>query len=203
MRRRFWLALASVILVVVGIEVYIWRVGSQTATPPPQFNPLEYFPHLQPGEQVPSFEAETPDGGSERIDYEDGEEKTLLFAFSVTCGTCMKTIPYWNRIAREVGSEVRVYGLLVEHRGAVHAVRAEQKLLDGDELQFPVLRFRDEGSYEDYKITKVPQTILVGSGGEVETVLMGELSDSQLDEILARVHVRTHEAESEAEEEAS
>jgi hypothetical protein len=163
----------------------MWTETTDTKSPPATFNPLEYFPHLAPGEIVPGFDAEDPDGGIERIDYSESG-KTLLFVLSATCGTCRKNLSFWNRILAEIPSEVRVIGLLVGS-GESYSYQAEQNLLERDEVRFRLFRFRDEEDLNRYKVSKVPQTILIGSAGRVEACFLGELSDETVDEILSEL----------------
>jgi hypothetical protein len=191
MNRRRWIALVVGLGVVSAIEVYVWMETTETEESPPiEFNPLEYFPHLEPGDVVSAFDAEKPDGGIENIEYSDNR-KTLLFVLSSTCGTCRKNLPYWNRILGEIQGDVRVFGFIV---GGGSSYQKEQALLDSGEIRFPVFRFRDEETRARYKATKVPQTILIGRAGKVEMCLMGLLSDEQVDELLGRLRSSGEEA---------
>ena len=106
------MALVVGLCVVSAVEFYVYKAHTETEPPPAPVNPLEYFPHLRPGEVVPAFDAEKPDGVVERIAYSENGN-TLLFMLSATCGTCHENLPYWNRIIREVQGEVRVLGVLL------------------------------------------------------------------------------------------
>jgi hypothetical protein len=185
MKTSRWIALVVGLAVVAGIEIYVWTADTEPESSPSQFNPLEYFPHLQSGEIAPDFDVETPEGELERIAYSEAGH-TLLFVLSATCGTCQENIPFWNRIAREVGDDVRIVGLLITS-GEAYAYQAGQKLVGSGELQFPAFRFSDGKMEEQYKVAKVPQTLLIGSDGSVELCLMGGLSDESVNEILARL----------------
>ena len=89
MTNRRWIALVLGLAVVSAIEIYVWTSGTETESAPIRFNPLDYFPHLEPGEIVPAFDAENQDGDIERIEYAE-TGKTLFFVLSATCGTCHK-----------------------------------------------------------------------------------------------------------------
>jgi thiol-disulfide isomerase/thioredoxin len=185
MSMKRWVPVVVGIAVVGAIEVYLWTANTDQEEPPPKFNPLEYFPHLQPGDIVPALEVEGSDGGKQAIDYSK-DPKTLLFVLSATCGTCKKMIPVWNRLAREAPDGIPAFGLLVS--GSSHySYQTEQILLESGELEFPTFPCRDGEMLKQYKVSKVPQTLLVRSGGEVELCLMGLLSEAGVDEILARL----------------
>jgi hypothetical protein len=181
MSPRWWVALVVLLGVVSAVEIYIWMGGADDESPPTQLNPLEHYPHLTPGEAVPAFDVEDPDGRIERIDYSESG-KTLLFVLSASCGTCSENLPYWNRIVGEFPNDVRILGLLVGG-GESYSYQREQSLIEGDDARFPILRFRNAEDLKRYKVTKVPQTILIGSGGRVEACIMGRLSDEKVDEV--------------------
>jgi hypothetical protein len=185
MKTIHWIALAVGLTVVAAIEIYVWTADTEPSSPPSQFNPLEYFPHLESGEIVPDFDLETPEGELQRVVYSEAGY-TMLFVLSSTCGTCHENIPYWNQLSREVGDDVRIVGLLITSSEA-YAYQADQQLLSSGELGFPAFRFNDEKMEERYKVAKVPQTLVVGSDGKVALCLMGGLSDESVNEILALV----------------
>ncbi|HEX8090377.1 MAG TPA: TlpA disulfide reductase family protein, partial [Blastocatellia bacterium] len=56
---------------------------------------------LQIGEQAPSFSLRRLDGSSWARDGESGGPALLVF-FETDCPTCRLTIPYLNRLAREL-----------------------------------------------------------------------------------------------------
>jgi hypothetical protein len=183
MKEKHWLILAAVLLAVGAVELYLWQAGQEeTATPPTPVNPLDYYPRLGTNEIAPVFEADEIGGGRVRVDYPTGGGKTLLFVLSLTCGTCAKNVPYWNRLARETAGQVRIYGLVVDR----FEYQRELALLKEKALEFPALRFNDKDLMLRYKVTKVPHTILVGPGGRVEKSFVGALDDDQFADLLAR-----------------
>jgi hypothetical protein len=185
MKTIHWVALVVGLTVVAAIEIYVWTTDTEPQSPPAQFNPLEYFPHLKEGEIAPDFDVVSPEGEPGRVVYSEAGA-TLLFVLSSTCGTCKENISHWNRLAREAGEDVRIVGLLITS-GEAYAYQAEEKLLSSGELQFPVFRFGDERMQERYKVAKVPQTLLIGADGNVALCLMGVLSDESMSEIRGRL----------------
>jgi hypothetical protein len=68
MSHRRWIALVVGLSVVTAVEITVWMANTETdESPPTEFNPLEYFPHLEPGDVVPAFDVEKRDGSIERI----------------------------------------------------------------------------------------------------------------------------------------
>ncbi len=190
MKQKNWLALAAVIIiVVVSVELYVWRSGPSEELPDgaPTFDPMTYFPRLQPGEIAQAFEGEYIAGGVESISYPEDGGMTLLFVLSPSCGTCAKTIPLWNQLAAQIEPPTRVFGFVIG------SYQGEKRLLEEKRLDVPLLRFPSPNVVQQYKITRVPQTILVGPGGKVETAILGELDSSQVRGLLSRLGVGPEE----------
>lgn len=168
-----------------GIEVYVWKTGQVEKTAnneqAPAIHPLEHFPHLTPGDEVVAFEATRLEGGTKRIEYPPEGKKTFLFLLSPSCGACAKTVPKWNRLASELEGRARVLGIVLGR------YQSEQERLREKRLAFPVVRFPSREIMNRYKAYKVPQTIVVVPGGKVEENILGELTDQQVDELVARV----------------
>lgn len=188
LKGRHQLAIVIALVLFGGIEVYVWRGEEQGSPETPReaataVTPMEYFPHLRPGDEVVAFEAERLEGGTERIEYPADGPKTYLFVLSLTCGTCAKTIPKWNRLAQELDGSARVFGIVLG------SYQREQQLLKEKGLAFPAIRFPSKEIMQQYKASKVPQTILVAPGGTVESNRIGELTDDDVDELLARAAV--------------
>jgi peroxiredoxin len=182
-KQKHWLALAVFLGVVVGVELYVFRGGpsAEESSVAPNFDPMTYFPHLEPGEIAPAFEGEYVGGGKESIGYPEGGGKTLLFVLSPSCGTCAKTIPKWSQLAAQLEPPARVFGLVIG------SYQGEQRLMKDKSITFPLLRFPNRSVVEQYKISKVPQTILVAPGGRVEAAILGELNGSQVKDLLHRL----------------
>lgn len=192
MKQERWLALAVILVAVVGVELYVWRSGpsdqsADSSTVAPNFDPMKYFPHLEPGADAPAFEGEYISGGKESFNYPEDGGKTLLFVFSSSCGTCARTIPTWNQLAARIEHPARVFGFVIG------SYQDERRLLAKENLDFPLLRFPNRDVVERYRISKVPQTLLIAPGGKVETVILGELTGTHVSDLLSRVAGRPGE----------
>lgn len=177
MKEKYWALLAVLLMAAGGVELYLLERGPEKQE---SLTPSEYFPHLKPGEKVPAFDADRFGGGKERLDYPSTGGKTLVFVMSLTCGSCLKTMPHWNRIASETRGQTRTVGVVIGK------YENEDELLKEKELGFPVYRFPDEKMQLVYKVSRVPQTLLIGPGGKVEQAIVGELSDAQIADLIGR-----------------
>ena len=189
MKGKYRLAIVLVLTLVGGVEVYLgwsgrYGASSERSSRTPSPSPMEYFPHLKPGDPAVAFEAQRLPGGTQQIESPAEGPPTYLFVLSLTCGTCAKTVPKWNRLARELDGRARVFGIVLG------SYQREQELLEEKGLAFPVVRFPNRETMERYKANKVPQTIVVAPGGTVESNVMGELTDDDIDELLSRASAR-------------
>lgn len=182
MKRRHWVALVVVLTAVGAIELYIWQSRRPAGHEPGMAVSAERKspPQLEPGDRVPSFEAENLRGGVMRVEY-PADGRTFVVFLSPTCSICKKTLPQWERLAREVEGRAQVYSVMV---GGEY--ESDQIFLTSHQPSFPLLRMRDPETRRRYKPARVPQTILVGPEGWVEEVIIGALSDSQVDELVLR-----------------
>src|SRR6202007_1262492 len=89
---------------------------------------------LQTGDQAPVFPLQQLDGKPRRFDEEQGPR--LLVFFETDCPTCLLTIPYLNRVARETGS-ASVIGISQDSEAAT------RELIEKLPIEFPVVIDRD------------------------------------------------------------
>ena len=131
---------------------------------------------LKPGERVEPFNVKTLDGGLSEVRYADPAKKYLLLVLSTTCPHCAKTLPVWDVIARNRPNNADVLGI------SVHDVDHTKKYVEESKINFYVVSV-DTSFYRKYKISGVPETILVSGDGTVEKSWIGELTADQSTEI--------------------
>jgi len=138
---------------------------------------------LKPGERVSSINIKTLDGTISQLLYDNSSRKYLLFVFSTTCPHCDKTFPSWLHIVNSVLSDsVNIVGL------SMHNHDETKKFIEANNVGFYVASVVDDTSFSrEYKISGVPETLLLNSHGMVEKVWIGELTDRQADEIISLV----------------
>ncbi len=133
---------------------------------------------LKPGDRVDAIEAQSIDGRNTTITYAESGMKYLVLVFSTTCPYCVENIEKWRAIARYCQQEgCSVIGV------SVHDIdRTRQYLLDMELPFFTVINTGREFA-DAYKITGVPMTILISTGGIIEKTWPGVLSDAHVEDI--------------------
>lgn len=124
----------------------------------------------QVGDTVPSIRSVGVDGKPASLTY-DGPQRYLLFIFDPRCGVCVHDTPIWKSLASEAASggvAVRWISLasaeLTVPKYSREKVKGEVVLMPGMSIQ------------RAYRVTSVPQLLVVAPGGTVEWVHNGALS---------------------------
>jgi len=71
---------------------------------------------LEAGDQAPGFSLTSLDGATFRFKGGEGYLSLLVF-FETDCPTCRLTIPYLNRLYREVGDTANIIGISQDSEG--------------------------------------------------------------------------------------
>ena len=119
---------------------------------------------LQTGDQAPQFFLEQLNRQSLSFDSEVGP--TLLVFFETDCPTCRLTIPYLNKLAREV-TNTQVLGISQDSEAAT------RELVEQLPIEFPVVLDRDLSVSRAYDPVAVPTLFLIGEGGTVVATEIG------------------------------
>ncbi len=164
---RFSQTLITVFVALTALGPILRAADPAPKGPPPPV-------YLKPGEIVAPFDAEGVDGVARRIDFPK-KTVTVLLIFSSGCPHCHKMIPLWNRWFDQRPSNVAIIGLLTDKEPAGFFERVA--------IRFPVLRVPNHQFLTDYKISRVPLTLRIKPGGEVEEVAPGELDGIRLGQI--------------------
>ena len=134
---------------------------------------------LAPGEKAVPFKIQTLDGATNELAFSDPAKKSLLFVLSTTCPHCEKTLANWKTITeKSLDDRCNIIGV------SIHNLEETRKYLTNKKVGFyMVSAAADTGFSRKYKISGVPETILIDGNGSVEKVWLGELSDEQTEEI--------------------
>jgi peroxiredoxin len=133
---------------------------------------------LKPGDRVEPFKVQTLDGSMTTVAYFDPNRKYLLFVLSTTCPHCEKTLPAWKAMAKNSGNTCDVLGI------SIHSLDDTKKFVASKDVGFVTVSAKDDTSFSrKYKISGVPETILIDGNGVVEKAWIGELSSDQTAEI--------------------
>ena len=134
---------------------------------------------LKPGERVEAVKVQTFDGNTTELKYDDPAKKYLLFVLSTTCPHCEKTLVNWQAIT-ETNKEGKCYIIGV----SLHNLDETRDYVTAKKIGFYIVSAAADTSFNRrYKISGVPETILVKSDGSVEKVWIGELTEDQTKEI--------------------
>jgi peroxiredoxin len=136
---------------------------------------------LQSGEQVKPIKFQTLGGITAELRYDDPRKKYLLFVFSTTCPHCEKNLAVWRAIAEKPRADgLNIIGVSIQN------LDQTTKYVTEKNPNFYIVA-ADTDFGQQYKITGVPETILINGNGSVEQTWLGELSPNQAKEIVDRL----------------
>ena len=111
----------------------------------------------------------------EEVSLSDYEGQNVVLNFWATwCGPCKSEIPEFRKFVIE-HPDVPVLGIAVD--GSVSKLRQFAKQ---NRMNYPVLK-GDSAIQEDYKVSSLPMTVIVGPDGEIDDVHIGMMLYSQLE----------------------
>ena len=134
---------------------------------------------LRPGDSVQAVSFQTMDGRRGELSYTDPRKKYLLFVLSTSCPHCERNLEPWgDLVAFDSNRRCNIVGLCVDEFQATLDYAGEKH------LPFSLVSVAaDTGFHRKYRISGVPETILVGGNGRVERTWLGELNSGQTSEI--------------------
>jgi peroxiredoxin len=174
------LLFASVALAVMNVMLLKQNRDAKAAISKASSSPV-----LSPGRSVPPLHGKTAAGDDMTISYGVDKRKTVLLVFSPGCGFCAENMPSWKRIVSSIDSNAfRMVAVSIVKDGAA------QYLKSNDLLNIPSITDLDPGARVRYGMNITPETILIGSDGNVEKVWAGLIQDDDKQEIMDFLGVR-------------
>ena len=122
---------------------------------------------LEAGNEAPRFSLNRLDGSELRFESGTQAKTSLLVFFEIDCPTCRLTIPYLNRLWREVGEGSRVLGISQD------AETSTRELIEQAPIEFPVVIDSDLAITKLYDPVAVPTLFLIGTDGRIIQTLSG------------------------------
>ncbi len=122
---------------------------------------------LEAGNEAPRFSLNRLDGSELRFESGTQAKTSLLVFFEIDCPTCRLTIPYLNRLWREVGEGSRVLGISQD------AETSTRELIEQAPIEFQVVIDSDLVITKLYDPVAVPTLFLIGTDGRIIQTLSG------------------------------
>jgi peroxiredoxin len=122
---------------------------------------------LETGDQAPGFSLTRLDGVSTRFEADTNSKPRLLVFFETDCPTCRLTIPYLNRLGRELGDSSAILGISQDDESPT------RELIEQAPIEFPVALDRGLIVTKLYDPVAVPTLFLAGSDGHIIKTLGG------------------------------
>jgi peroxiredoxin len=137
---------------------------------------------VRPGSQLENIDIVTLEGHSATLSVSDENKRFLLFVLSTTCPHCLANLPRWDSISRTLSSSgLYIVGL------SIHKPEETMEYVAEQGVSFYTVSVSDTAFLERYMIPGVPATLLLATGGIVEQVWIGELSEDQVSEVINHV----------------
>jgi peroxiredoxin len=133
---------------------------------------------LRAGEKIEPIVVNTLSGDPVPINFVDPSRKYLFFILSTACPHCEKTLSAWKTLTKGKPDNCDVLGISLQNS------EETIKYVEKKDVGFVLTSACGDTSFQrKYKISGVPETILVGGNGIVEKSWLGELSADQIGEI--------------------
>jgi thiol-disulfide isomerase/thioredoxin len=140
------------------------------------------------GKGAPDFELDLLNGKKFKLSGEKGKSIVILDFWATWCGPCVRAMPIIDKVAKAYAAKgVKLIAVnLRETEAEVKAFMAQHKLAP------TVVMDREGATANNYRVTGIPQTVIVGKDGNVAQVHVGLLPNledqlkKELDELLAK-----------------
>jgi peroxiredoxin len=122
---------------------------------------------IDTGHQAPGFILNWLDGSALLFESGAQPEPRLLVFFETDCPTCRLSIPYLNRLSRELGEESLIFGISQDGE------KPTRELIEQAPIEFPVAIDLDLAVTKLYDPVAVPTLFLIGTDGQIAQTLSG------------------------------
>lgn len=133
---------------------------------------------LKPGDKLAPIKVRTMDGQDSEFNYSDSSKKFLIFVLSTNCPHCEKNLVAWNSLSQQLSPDsVTIFGVSLD------GLSETQEYIAVKDVRFYTASVADTSFGRKYKVSGIPETILVDGKGFLERVWIGELNANELLEI--------------------
>jgi len=127
---------------------------------------------LTPGQQVPSFTANTLSGKRHVVNFAD-HPKTVFLVFASQCPACERSLPYWRAIKDASDRlQYQIYGIALDNRANT------KDLLTSNGLNVEVFGSPSAEFKQLYKLNLTPLTIVIDNQHKVERIWAGAFNEN-------------------------
>ncbi len=131
----------------------------------------EFIDQLKEGETFLPLEVQSLDQKNHRLTFSNKDKPTLLFIFTTSCPYCSQNIPNWKKIYEENKNDYDVIGIGADELDKVKDYVYKNAL--PYEIFVPAnIEFRKR-----YKISGVPQTIIIDTTSIIKKFWLGKLEN--------------------------
>lgn len=166
---HFILVLFGVIIILLVIKINKLQVKP------------EFIEQLKEGESFLPMDVQSLDGTLNELIFSNKLNPTLLFIFTTTCPYCSQNIPNWKRIYEQNKDKYEIIGIGADELDNVKEYANENK------LPYKIFVPVDKDFRKKYKISGVPQTIIVDTNNRIKKLWLGKLNNSELLKISDKV----------------
>lgn len=177
MNKKWSIAIIFLLMIFLTVDVILLTIQNRNLKS--QLDAITARPEqLKAGERVESFNVKTLDGSITQIDYADSTTKYLFFILSTSCPFCEKNLAAWkNVVAMNQKNIYKIIGISIDD------LEKTKNYIATKDVSFYLTSIADTSFLRKYKISSVPETILINGNGIVEKVWAGKLSEKQSNEI--------------------
>ncbi|MFK4301240.1 thiol-disulfide isomerase/thioredoxin [Paenibacillus sp. RC254] len=142
-----------------------------------ELDTIEVMQKIQPGQPLPSMILKDLDGKSYNMGVK--RDKALVISFWASwCDPCRLEAPVLNELYSKYKHDVDVYGINVTRYDRLEDV---QKFSRSLKLQFPVLLDEQGALFERFGGAAFPTHVMVDRHGQVREIIIGMLSEGDLE----------------------
>ncbi|MGG1617071.1 TlpA family protein disulfide reductase [Paenibacillus sp. NRS-1782] len=152
-----------------------------------ELDTIEVMQKIQPGQPLPAIILKGLDGKSYNIGAK--RNKALIISFWASwCDPCRLEAPVLNELYNKYKHDVDVYGINVTRYDRLEDV---QKFSRSLKLQFPVLLDEQGALFERLGGAAFPTHIMVDRHGQVREIIIGMLSEGELERKIELLQKKT------------
>jgi hypothetical protein len=143
------------------------------------YNDLSNQMLLPAGYHVPTLRGKFPDGSDAALPYGIDRRYTILLVYSPACSICEDNWDNWDEIVNRSDSGVRIAGVDLSNITRPDYISAHKM------ERMPIIQHLDAASMLDYRLRRIPETIVINPAGAVVGSWIGAPDKKAVREILA------------------